>query len=312
MNFLMTIVCDAISADVYVTHDQELGEYIWKSFWAMLGFHSTPYKENKPDELNMKGLEANIFIIQEKLDEGLDICNSILPSRKDVIPDKITRKDKKLPTIVEESHQVKLYGKPLPYVSSATYLGFQITPDLSDDDSIQQETFIGYELLITKVDGPKILLSQPRRTSNSELFVQTRIDTFDARYQKLLYSFASRLFTSENAIVKLLLRSETFCSSLFWSHYCRLVRPSSNDHNKYVNSALRIGQYKTSSENLLGTCRVPAGYRPKRPMPARLLNPAGASRGYIPDGHRQVNDLLASAPLPAYLGQMPTWSRQRQ
>ncbi|KAI8482507.1 hypothetical protein Bbelb_397430 [Branchiostoma belcheri] len=55
-----------------------------------------------------------------------------------------------------------------------------------------------------------------------------------------------------------------------------------------TNSALRIGQYKTSSENLLGTCRVPAGYRPKRPMPARLLNPAGASRGYIPDGHRRT------------------------
>ncbi|KAI8495510.1 hypothetical protein Bbelb_269650 [Branchiostoma belcheri] len=60
------------------------------------------------------------------------------------------------------------------------------------------------------------------------------------------------------------------------------------DHMITTNSALRIGQYKTSSENLLGTCRVPAGYRPKRPMPARLLNPAGASRGYIPDGHRRT------------------------
>ncbi|KAI8485745.1 hypothetical protein Bbelb_365790 [Branchiostoma belcheri] len=29
------------------SHDQELGEYIWRSFWAMLGFHSTPDKENK-------------------------------------------------------------------------------------------------------------------------------------------------------------------------------------------------------------------------------------------------------------------------
>ncbi|KAI8484852.1 hypothetical protein Bbelb_374490 [Branchiostoma belcheri] len=58
----------------------------------------------------------------------------------------------------------------------------------------------------------------------------------------------------------------------------------SNDHNKYVNSALRIGQYKTSSENLPATCRVPAGYRPKRPMPARLLNPAGASRATSPTG----------------------------
>ncbi|KAI8483799.1 hypothetical protein Bbelb_384570 [Branchiostoma belcheri] len=28
-----------------------------------------------------------------------------------------------------------------------------------------------------------------------------------------------------------------------------------------------------------------------KPMPARLLNPAGASRGYIPDGHRRNWDL---------------------
>ncbi|KAI8507078.1 hypothetical protein Bbelb_155170 [Branchiostoma belcheri] len=42
MNFLITIVCEAISSDVYATHDKELGEYIWRSFRAMLGFHSTP------------------------------------------------------------------------------------------------------------------------------------------------------------------------------------------------------------------------------------------------------------------------------
>ena len=35
---------------------------------------------------------------------------------------------------------VKLYGKYLPYVSSVTYLGFQITPDLSDDESIRKQT----------------------------------------------------------------------------------------------------------------------------------------------------------------------------
>ncbi|KAI8498127.1 hypothetical protein Bbelb_240710 [Branchiostoma belcheri] len=62
---------------------------------------------------------------------------------------------------------------------------------------------------------------------------------------------------------------------------------------KYLEVSYRCttGQYKTSSENLLGTCRVPAGYRPKRPMPARLLNPTGASRGYIPNGHRRNWDL---------------------
>ncbi|XP_019616811.1 PREDICTED: uncharacterized protein LOC109464300 [Branchiostoma belcheri] len=85
INFLTTIICDAISTDVDVSHDQELGEYIWRRFLAMLGFHSTPDKENKQGELMMKGFEANIVIIQEKLDEGLDICNSILPEAGDTV-----------------------------------------------------------------------------------------------------------------------------------------------------------------------------------------------------------------------------------
>ncbi|KAI8485886.1 hypothetical protein Bbelb_364380 [Branchiostoma belcheri] len=46
-----------------------------------------------------------------------------------------------------------------------------------------------------------------------------------AKFGQKEYSFASRLLASENAIVKLLLRSETFGSSPFWSHSCRLVRP---------------------------------------------------------------------------------------
>ncbi|XP_078692961.1 polycystin-1-like protein 2 [Branchiostoma floridae x Branchiostoma belcheri] len=79
MNFLMTIVCDAISADVDVTHDSELAEYIWRSFRAMLGLHSTPDKEDKPGVLKMEELKANICMIRDKLDQSLDICNSILP-----------------------------------------------------------------------------------------------------------------------------------------------------------------------------------------------------------------------------------------
>ncbi|KAI8480234.1 Glutamate receptor ionotropic, delta-1 [Branchiostoma belcheri] len=51
-----------------------------------------------------------------------------------------------------------------------------------------------------------------------------------------------------------------------------------------VKYKFRLRQYKTSSENLPGTCRVPAGDRPKRPMPARLLSPTGTGRGYIPTG----------------------------
>ncbi|KAI8517519.1 hypothetical protein Bbelb_035360 [Branchiostoma belcheri] len=70
------------------------------------------------------------------------------------------------------------------------------------------------------------------------------------------------------------------------------------------------GHYKTSSEHLLGIYRRPInddgkicisrppsarranpGQLQGSPMPALLLNPAGASRGYIPDGHRRNWDL---------------------
>ncbi|CAH1250665.1 PKD2L1 [Branchiostoma lanceolatum] len=121
MNFLMTIICDAISADVDVNHDRELADHMWKSFGAMLGFHSTPNKEEKPGVLEMEELKANICIIRAKLDEGLDICNSILPSNRQEKHPKntkvpsfskyghcntschIIREEHKLPTIVEEN-----------------------------------------------------------------------------------------------------------------------------------------------------------------------------------------------------------------
>eukprot|EP00058_Branchiostoma_floridae_P019276 XP_002604766.1 hypothetical protein BRAFLDRAFT_70615 [Branchiostoma floridae] len=82
VNFLMTIICDAISADVDVDHDRELADHMWRSFWTMMGFHSTPKKEDKPDDLKIEELKANICIIREVLDEGLDICNSILPPHR--------------------------------------------------------------------------------------------------------------------------------------------------------------------------------------------------------------------------------------
>ncbi|KAI8483131.1 hypothetical protein Bbelb_391500 [Branchiostoma belcheri] len=63
---------------------------------------------------------------------------------------------------------------------------------------------------------------------------------------------------------------------------CQVLDPEVSDF-LYTYS----GQYKTSSENLPGTCRVPAGDRPKRPMRSRLLSPTGTGRGYIPDGHRR-------------------------
>ncbi|XP_066265932.1 polycystin-2-like [Branchiostoma lanceolatum] len=44
VNFLVTIVCDAIASGVYIAHDhdQELADYIWKSFQGMFGIHTPP------------------------------------------------------------------------------------------------------------------------------------------------------------------------------------------------------------------------------------------------------------------------------
>ncbi|KAI8493839.1 hypothetical protein Bbelb_281860 [Branchiostoma belcheri] len=58
-------------------------------------------------------------------------------------------------------------------------------------------------------------------------------------------------------------------------------------------------------ENNALPCRTPQGSLQDIPMPARLLNPAGASRGYIPDGHRRNWDLSLTGvtyPPPVELG----------
>ncbi|XP_078660575.1 polycystin-2-like protein 2 [Branchiostoma floridae x Branchiostoma belcheri] len=82
MNFLMSIVCDAISADVDVNHDQELAEHMWSSVCAKLGLSSPPKEEvQEPGELKLEKLQENLGIIQEQLDQSLNICDSILPSR---------------------------------------------------------------------------------------------------------------------------------------------------------------------------------------------------------------------------------------
>ncbi|XP_078621140.1 polycystin-2-like protein 2 [Branchiostoma floridae x Branchiostoma japonicum] len=82
VNFLMTIICDAISADVEVNHDRDLAEHMWRSFLAMLGVHNSEATESKPSELKIEELHANLRIVREKLDESLDICDSILPSSR--------------------------------------------------------------------------------------------------------------------------------------------------------------------------------------------------------------------------------------
>ncbi|XP_019633567.1 PREDICTED: uncharacterized protein LOC109476995 [Branchiostoma belcheri] len=83
MNFLMSIVCDAISADVDVDHDHELAEHMWSSICAKLGLHSPPKKEvQEQGELKLEKLQENLRIIQEQLDESLDICDSFVRSRR--------------------------------------------------------------------------------------------------------------------------------------------------------------------------------------------------------------------------------------
>ncbi|XP_019630262.1 PREDICTED: uncharacterized protein LOC109474407 [Branchiostoma belcheri] len=79
VNVLMSIICEAISADVDTTHDQELAEHMWSSFQAILGAHGARDKEDKQGLLKKEEIQANLRTIREQLDESLDICDSILP-----------------------------------------------------------------------------------------------------------------------------------------------------------------------------------------------------------------------------------------
>ncbi|XP_066278837.1 polycystin-2-like [Branchiostoma lanceolatum] len=148
MNFLMTIICDAISADVDVNHDRELADHMWNSFGAMFGFHSPPKKEDKPGVLKMEELKTNICIIRVKLDEGLDICNSILPSNRQekhpknaMVPSflkyghchtsyHITREERKLASIVEENENSTTGMEVAQQPADANVNNFDIDADI--------------------------------------------------------------------------------------------------------------------------------------------------------------------------------------
>ncbi|KAI8482053.1 hypothetical protein Bbelb_337150 [Branchiostoma belcheri] len=81
------------------------------------------------------------------------------------------------------------------------------------------------KLRVAYHDAFKIIMSQPRSTSNGLFFAiaQLGVDTFDARRRKLTHSFAARLLTSGNGIISLLLRFDAFPRSQFWRRYCQLV-----------------------------------------------------------------------------------------
>jgi len=160
-----------------------------------------------------------------------------------------------------------LYGTALKYASSTTYLGYIITPDLSDDAAIRahvrgfysransllrrfrycsaavkSELFSAYcspmycaqiwsnysvsaisKLRVAYHSAMKLLFSVGRHTSTSWLFVNNRTDMFDARRRKVTYSFVTRLLSSDNDIIRVLVHSDGFCHSPFWRHYVKYL-----------------------------------------------------------------------------------------
>eukprot|EP00058_Branchiostoma_floridae_P004382 XP_002589870.1 hypothetical protein BRAFLDRAFT_100690 [Branchiostoma floridae] len=80
VNFLVTIICDAIATGVYVAdeHDQELADYIWRSFQGIFGIHVPPPKYEITDEMKETELNTTFEMIEEALNETLDVTSSLL------------------------------------------------------------------------------------------------------------------------------------------------------------------------------------------------------------------------------------------
>ncbi|XP_078661536.1 polycystin-2-like protein 2 [Branchiostoma floridae x Branchiostoma belcheri] len=80
VNFLVTIICDAIASGAYIVdeHDQELADYIWKSFQGMFGIYVPPSEDAPTDEAKEIELKATLQMIEESLNETLDVTSSIL------------------------------------------------------------------------------------------------------------------------------------------------------------------------------------------------------------------------------------------
>ncbi|XP_019614494.1 PREDICTED: uncharacterized protein LOC109462395 [Branchiostoma belcheri] len=80
VNFLVTIICDAIASGAYIVdeHDQELADYIWKSFQGMFGIYVPPSEDAPTDEAKEIELKATLQMIEESLNETLDVTSCIL------------------------------------------------------------------------------------------------------------------------------------------------------------------------------------------------------------------------------------------
>ncbi|XP_066265369.1 polycystin-2-like protein 2 [Branchiostoma lanceolatum] len=79
VNFLVTIICDAIATGAYIAHDhdQELADYIWKSFQGMFGIHIPPPEDVTTGEVKETELNATLQMIEDSLDETLDVTSSL-------------------------------------------------------------------------------------------------------------------------------------------------------------------------------------------------------------------------------------------
>ncbi|XP_035690035.1 polycystin-2-like [Branchiostoma floridae] len=85
VNFLVTIICDAIASDASIEndYDQELVDYIWKTFQQIFGIHSPPTQDVKAGEEILSDLDSNLRMIEESLDDTLDVACSICPDAED-------------------------------------------------------------------------------------------------------------------------------------------------------------------------------------------------------------------------------------
>ncbi|KAI8507036.1 hypothetical protein Bbelb_154750, partial [Branchiostoma belcheri] len=81
VNFLVTIICDAIASGDSIDddYDQDLVDYIWTSFKEMLGIHSPPTPDTKTDEDKLSELNENLRKIEASLDDTLDVTKCLWP-----------------------------------------------------------------------------------------------------------------------------------------------------------------------------------------------------------------------------------------
>ncbi|CAH1250645.1 CSMD1 [Branchiostoma lanceolatum] len=84
VNFLVTIICDAIALGDSIDddYDQDLVDYIWTSLKEMLGIRSPPTTEETTGEEKLSELKANLQKMEDSLDDTLDVTKCLWPNIK--------------------------------------------------------------------------------------------------------------------------------------------------------------------------------------------------------------------------------------